>query len=86
MSLTDGAGLAGVLLILVAYAAATLGRLDPERPISLLANLIGAGLILFSLLTEKFNLSATAMEGSWLLVSLIGLLRWAWKRRRAGAP
>jgi hypothetical protein len=46
----------------------------------LLANLVGAGLILFSLLTEKFNLSATAMEGSWALVSLIGLARWAWKR------
>jgi hypothetical protein len=80
MSLTDAAGLAGVLIIIVAYALAALGRLDPERPLSLSANLAGACLILFSLLTEKFNLSATAMEGSWALVSLAGLLRWALRK------
>jgi len=44
------------------------------------ANLAGASLILMSLLTERFNLAATAMEGSWALVSLGGLLRLAWKR------
>jgi hypothetical protein len=83
MSLMDAAGLAGVLLILVAYAGAALGRLDPERPFSLLANLIGACLILASLLTEDFNLSATVMEAAWALVALAGLAKWAWKRRRA---
>lgn len=85
MSLTDAAGLCGVLVIIVAYALAAMGRLDAERPISLSANLLGACLILFSLLTEKFNLSATAMEGSWALVSLAGLLRWAWRRFRPPA-
>ena len=85
MSLTDAAGLCGVLIIIAAYALAAVGRLDAERPISLLANLIGACLILFSLLTEKFNLSATAMEASWALVSLIGLARWAWRRARPPA-
>lgn len=72
--------MAGVLLILAAYAAAALGRLNPERALSLSANLAGASLILMSLLTERFNLAATAMEGSWALVSLGGLLRLAWKR------
>lgn len=84
MTLTDAAGLLGVLVILVAYAGAALGRLDAERPISLLCNLVGASLILFSLLTQSFNLSATAMEGSWALVSALGLVRWALKRRKAG--
>ena len=71
MSLTDAAGLAGVFAILVAYAGAALGKLDPQRPISLLCNLIGASTILWSLLTADFNLSATAMEGSWVLVSAV---------------
>ncbi len=78
----DAAGLAGVLLVLIAYAGAALGRLDPERALSLGANLAGACLILLSLLTASFNLSATAMEGSWALVSLGGLLRLGWKRLR----
>ena len=81
MSLTDAAGLAGVLVILIAYAGAALGKLDPQRPISLLCNLIGAATILWSLLTADFNLSATAMEGSWALVSAVGLVRWAVIRR-----
>jgi hypothetical protein len=77
----DAVGLLGVLVILVAYAGAALGKLDAEKPISLLCNLIGACLILWSLLTESFNLSATVMEGSWALVALAGLIRWAVKRR-----
>jgi hypothetical protein len=47
-----------------------------------LCNLAGAALILWSLLTQSFNLSATAMEGAWAAVSLAGLVRWALKRRR----
>lgn len=81
MSLTDAAGLGGVLLILVAYAGAAMGRLDANRPISLICNLIGACLILMSLLTEDFNLSATVMEGAWALVALGGLIKWAWTAR-----
>jgi len=81
MSLTDAAGLLGVLIILVAYAGAALGRLDAERPISLLCNFLGACLILWGLLTQDFNLSATAMEGSWALVSLVGLVRCGLKRQ-----
>lgn len=81
MSATDGAGLLGVALILVAYAGAALGRLDPERPLALCCNLLGAGLILRSLLTDDFNLSATVMEAAWALVAGAGLVRWALRRR-----
>ena len=80
MTGTDAAGLAGVLVILFAYAGAALGKIDPERPLSLLCNLVGACLILFSLLTQSFNLSATAMEGAWAAVSLLGLVRWVWRK------
>lgn len=71
-------------MILIAYAGAALGKIDPERPLSLSCNLVGASLILASLLTQSFNLSATAMEGSWALVSAAGLVRWAWRKRRGG--
>ncbi len=74
--------MAGVFVILVAYAGAAIGWLDPGRPVSLLANLIGASAILYSLFTEAFNLSAVAMEGAWVLVSAVGLVRWALGRRR----
>jgi hypothetical protein len=81
MSWTDAAGLGGVLIILIAYAGAAMGRLDPKRAGSLAANLVGASLILLSL-SRAFNLSAGAMEGAWALVSLAGLLRVGWTRLR----
>lgn len=81
MSWTDAAGLAGVLMILVAYAGAALGRLDPKGVWSLLANFVGACGILASLLLANFNLSSTVMEGAWAAVALIGLARLALKPR-----
>lgn len=84
MSPLDAAGLAGVFLILVAYVAAAMGRLDANRPISLLANLVGASLVLLSL-TEDFNLSATVMESIWALTAAFGLVRWALRRRKPPA-
>jgi hypothetical protein len=82
---TDVVGVAGVLLILAAYAAATAGRLDVRRAPSLLANLVGALLILLSLSVD-FNLSAALMEGTWALVALIGLIRLAVVRPPPGDP
>jgi hypothetical protein len=82
MRWTDAAGLAGVLMILAAYAGAALGRLDPKGAWSLLANLAGACLILVSLLLADFNLSSTVMEGAWAVVALAGLARLAIVRRR----
>jgi len=47
VSWQDAAGLFGVLIILIAYAGAALGRLDAEGAWSLLANLVGAVLTKF---------------------------------------
>lgn len=80
MSLPDILGVIGVGLILVAYAGATTGRLDPKQATALMLNLIGALLILGSLYFD-FNLSAVLMEGAWALVALIGLARLAFARR-----
>lgn len=79
MTLPDVAGVAGVVMILAAYAGATSGKLDPKRAVALTLNLIGAGLILFSLAYD-FNLSAVLMESAWAVVALIGLARLALKR------
>lgn len=81
MAWTDAAGLAGVLLILVAYAGAALGRFDPKGAPSLIANLLGAILILVSLLLGAFNLASTVIEGAWALIALAGLLRLAIRPR-----
>jgi hypothetical protein len=74
MSLLDAAGLVGVGLTLVAYAAAQLKTLDPTGPIALLMNLVGSCLILASL-TRAFNLSAVIVEAAWALIALFGLVR-----------
>jgi hypothetical protein len=79
VTLADAAGLAGVLMILAAYAGATSGKLDPKRVTALTLNLIGPGLILLSL-TYEFNLSAFVMEAAWALVALAGLVRLALRR------
>jgi hypothetical protein len=81
MSLLDGLGVFGVLLILIAYAGATVGKLDPKRAPALLLNLVGASLILLSLLAEAFNLSAFLMEAAWAVVAVFGLLRLLFARK-----
>ncbi|HEY9217978.1 MAG TPA: hypothetical protein VIO94_08015 [Phenylobacterium sp.] len=80
MSLADAAGLGGVLLILAAYALGTAGRLDPRQTPALLMNLVGASLILVSLVFD-FNLSAFVMEAAWAAVALAGLIRLALRPR-----
>jgi hypothetical protein len=83
MSVYDIAGLVGVALILVGYAAATIGRLHPKGAPSLAINFVGASLILLSLM-RNFNLSAAIVEGAWALIALIGLIRLAFSRLGAG--
>ena len=80
MSPADGAGLVGVVMMLVAYAGAQVGRLDPVKPPALLVNLVGSSLVMLSLLT-KFNLSAFLMEAAWALIAGWGLAR-LWLRGR----
>lgn len=79
MTAADAAGVAGVAMILAAYAGATVGRLDPKRPAALTLNLTGAGLILVSLIYD-FNLAAFLMEAAWALVALFGLARFFARR------
>ncbi len=68
-------------MILGAYAGAQTGRLDPRHAPALMTNLVGAGLILWSL-SFRFNLSAFLMEASWAAVAAFGLLRLLVRRWR----
>lgn len=81
MSLFDITGLVGVALMLGAYAAAQLHRLDPLKAPALALNFVGACLVLVSL-TRAFNLPAAIVEASWALIALFGLVRIALKSRR----
>jgi membrane-bound ClpP family serine protease len=80
VSLTDVAGVAGVALILVAFAGVQFQRLDPLNAPALLLNFFGAALVLLSLVFD-FNLAAFVMESAWCLIALWGLGRIAFRRR-----
>ena len=77
----DLLGGVGVVIVLGAYLALQLGRWRAEQLRYSVANGIGALLIVVSL-CFAFNLSAFAMEASWVLISLIGVARW-WLARRS---
>jgi paired small multidrug resistance pump len=70
----DFAGSAGVVLIVAAFLFLQLERVASNSLLYLLANALGAALILLSLFFE-FNLSAFLMEAFWLAISLLGLAR-----------
>jgi hypothetical protein len=73
-------GVAGVALVLIAYAGIHFDWFDPKRPAALWMNLIGSLLILASMV-RAFNLSAFLMEAAWALLALLGLVRLAVRRR-----
>ncbi|HEY5070859.1 MAG TPA: hypothetical protein VII63_02405 [Caulobacteraceae bacterium] len=77
---TDVAGLAGVVMMLAAYAAAQFRVLDPVKAPALAMNLGGASLVMVSL-ARAFNLPAFLMEAAWALIAALGLIRLAISRR-----
>lgn len=70
----DVAGLIGVGLILLAYFLLQIGRLVALDLAYSILNLVGAALIVLSLIFE-FNLAAFVMEIAWVMISLIGIYR-----------
>ncbi len=80
MGWPDAAGLVGVALMVTAYVAAQLHRLDPAGAPSLVMNLAGACLVMMSL-AFAFNLSAFLIEAVWAAAALFGLARLALRKR-----
>jgi len=81
----DFVGTAGVIMILLAYFALQIERLDPQGLAYSAANFLGAALIAVSLVFE-FNFSAMLIEICWMAISLIGILRIVRGRRRDALP
>lgn len=76
----DMAGMTGVVMILAAYLLLQISRLGALDLRYTLLNLIGALLIILSLLFD-FNLSAFLMEAAWVFISLLGIHRGLAARR-----
>jgi hypothetical protein len=71
----------GVLVIVGTYFLVQIRKMSATQPPYILANALGAALIMYSLWFD-FNLSAFLIEAIWLLVSIVGLVR-VWLERRA---
>jgi hypothetical protein len=76
----DVAGVIGSVIVIIAYFATQAGWFGANDPRFAWANLLGAVLIIFSLLVD-FNLAAFIMEIFWILISLFGLARYYSTRR-----
>ena len=74
-------GIVGTALIIVAYLATQQGWLTAEDWRYPLANLVGAILILLSLITA-WNLPVAIIESFWAAISAYGLVRIAVGRHR----
>ena len=72
--LLDIVGIAGVVLLVIAYLLLQIDKLQSSGLTYSLLNAVGASLIILSLLVN-FNLSAFLMEAFWVLISLIGIFR-----------
>ncbi len=77
----DWVGIAGTLLVLLAFFLLQAGRLHGNRLTYQVLNLLGAGGVLVSL-WGSFNLSVFLLEAAWVAISAYGILR----SFRAGRP
>ena len=73
--LLDIFGIAGVILLVITYLLLQVNKLQSAGLLYSLLNAFGAGLIILSLL-DNFNLSAFLMEAFWMLISLVGVVRY----------
>ena len=80
MTAVDWLGVLGSFLIASAYLSVSRGWVDGERPAFNLMNLVGAGLILWSLWYRP-NAGAILIEVMWIAIAVMALARWALRRR-----
>lgn len=73
--LLDVFGITGVILLVITYLLLQVNKLQSAGLLYSLLNALGAGLIILSLL-DNFNLSAFLMEAFWVLISLVGVVRY----------
>jgi len=76
----DVVGTAGVATIVITYVLLQSDRIRSEQLAYSVLNAIGAALIIVSL-CFNFNFPAFIVEFFWLLISLIGVVKYIWLRR-----
>lgn len=74
MSWPDLVGHAGVALVVGSYFLLQNGRVRSDSPRFALANMVGAALIIVSLMVD-FNWPSLVIESFWFCISLYGLVR-----------
>jgi hypothetical protein len=83
LTVIDAVGTVGTLMVVLAYLATQMRRLDATGIVFPTANLVGSLLIAISLWVN-FNLASALMEAFWIGISLFGIGRWLRERRIAG--
>ena len=68
-------------MILICYFLIQVGRIDSEKLTFSVVNGLGASFILVSLYYE-FNFASVLIEGFWVVISLIGIVRYFLRKRR----
>lgn len=78
--LFEGIGIVGVICFLIAYYLLQSEKIAASDLVYLLLNLIGALLVMISLLW-RWNFSAFLLEAAWMLISIYGIVKYMRKRR-----
>ncbi len=67
-------GLLGFLVYMLAFSWVQIGWMDGNGAKYSLCNVLAASLVAVSLIAE-FNLSSALIQGSWILIGLVGLVK-----------
>jgi hypothetical protein len=76
-------GLFGTVFYFLSYALLNLNKLQGNSYTYILMNLIGASLVLFSLI-KHWNLSSVIIQGGWIIFSIIGIFNIYIRKRKEG--
>jgi hypothetical protein len=74
MTYTDWIGTIGVTILLVAYFLNLLNKLSADKPTYILLNILGAGIACYASILLNYK-PFIILEGTWTLVSVIGLIK-----------
>jgi hypothetical protein len=75
------AGFLGAMLILYAYVAHQLKKIDPEAPLYNLLNACGAAVLTY-IAFHPFQIGFVILEGTWTLVSVAALFKAVQRTRK----